>query len=104
MCRCGNPAGQVQEVIKYLAGFNITNNSKYGPPHSFGKLWFDIEGAAYWNKDKTANVHFLEAYGTCSYGVPGTGTGVCVCVCSEPCALRHGQVLWCATFALAVAG
>ena len=49
-------------MIKYLAGFNITNNSKYGPPHTFGKLWFDIEGPQYWHSSAADNVKFLGEY------------------------------------------
>jgi hypothetical protein len=52
----------VQDTINYLASYNITNNSPYGPPHTFGMLWFDIEGPGYWDSDPSANVNFLSAY------------------------------------------
>ncbi len=52
----------MQDTINYLASYNITNNSPYGPPHTFGMLWFDIEGPGYWDSDPSANVNFLSAY------------------------------------------
>lgn len=33
--------------------------SKYGPPHSFGMIWFDIEGPQYWGA-RDNNIAFIQ--------------------------------------------
>lgn len=55
----GNPAGQVQSMVSYLKHYNITNRSPYGPPHTYGMLWFDIEGTQYWGS-QAANNQFIK--------------------------------------------
>lgn len=52
-------AGQVDQVVSYLASYNVTNRSPYGPPHTYGMIWFDIEGPEYWGNPDD-NVAFIQ--------------------------------------------
>jgi len=48
-------------MVSYLASYNITNNSPYGPPHTYGRVWLDIEGPGlYWGSDHSANANFIQ--------------------------------------------
>lgn len=56
---CGNPEGQISATVSHLAQYNISSHSPYGPPHSFGTIWLDIEGPQYWG-DQSANIAFIK--------------------------------------------
>lgn len=47
-------------MVTYLESYNITNNSPYGPPHTYGRLWLDIEGPQYWSSSQTSNRNFIQ--------------------------------------------
>ena len=49
--KCGDPAGQVRETIKFLNQSNAPIN----------RLWFDIEGSQYWTLGHTDNFRFFES-------------------------------------------
>eukprot|EP01132_Coremiostelium_polycephalum_P000941 gene941-1193_t len=47
---CGNGAGQVESMVKYLNSYNA----------NYGMIWFDIEGpGTYWGGDQAANQAFF---------------------------------------------
>ena len=54
------PEGQVSGLISYLRGYNITCRSHYGPPHTFGMLWLDIEAPQIWSHDQAVNQKFIQ--------------------------------------------
>lgn len=53
----GNPAGQVDSMLNYLAGFNI--HSGGSPPGTYGMVWLDIEGTQYWHSSQSENRDFF---------------------------------------------
>eukprot|EP00050_Salpingoeca_kvevrii_P010128 m.6746 g.6746 ORF g.6746 m.6746 type:complete len:310 (+) comp2649_c0_seq2:251-1180(+) len=53
----GDPAGQVNEMLNYLAQFNIHPNR--APPATYGMVWLDIEGPQYWSSSHTNNQNFF---------------------------------------------
>ena len=52
--QCGNPAGQMTDAIRSLAGDSAANATKYG------MLWVDVEDASLWSANHAANVAFLQ--------------------------------------------
>ncbi|GAM23692.1 hypothetical protein SAMD00019534_068670 [Acytostelium subglobosum LB1] len=49
---CGNGAGQVEEMVKYLKSYKAT----------IGMVWFDIEGpGTYWSSSHTDNRNFFNS-------------------------------------------
>ena len=59
-CAASSPNGQVAGLVNYLRKYNITNRSHYGPPHSFGMLWLDIEAPQVWSRDQGDNQNFIQ--------------------------------------------
>jgi hypothetical protein len=58
--RCGDAAGQMRSMVDNLAKYNVSFNSRYGPPHTYSKLWMDVEGPQYWLGSASENVKFLK--------------------------------------------
>ncbi|KAF2077704.1 hypothetical protein CYY_001021 [Polysphondylium violaceum] len=47
---CGNPAGQIQSMVKYYKSFNANIHT----------IWIDVEGpGVYWSESQTANRNFF---------------------------------------------
>lgn len=55
-----NPEDQVGGLVDYLARYNISCRSRYGPPHTFGMLWLDIEAPQLWSSSQDANRNFIQ--------------------------------------------
>lgn len=68
---CGNPAGQIDDTINYLASHNVKvlkqdelesfrNGTSPAPLQAtVGMLWIDIEGTQYWSSTTSNNVNFV---------------------------------------------
>ena len=55
----GNPAGQVNSMLDYLAKYNVKHANPSHGPNTFGTVWIDIEGTQYW-RDESYNRNFLQ--------------------------------------------
>jgi len=71
---CGNPAGQIDATISYLASHSVrvlkqnetresleTQNGKDVVGATVGMLWLDIEGFDYWSSTPSNNVNFISS-------------------------------------------
>mmetsp|Transcript_18862 Transcript_18862/g.31557 ORF Transcript_18862/g.31557 Transcript_18862/m.31557 type:complete len:236 (+) Transcript_18862:231-938(+) len=68
---CGDPAGQMDDTISYLAAHDVkvlkkgqlreeagnSTDGKLGA--TVGMLWIDVEGTQYWSSSTSSNVNFL---------------------------------------------
>jgi len=60
LAAAASPEDQVAGVVEYLGRYNISCRSRYGPPHSFGMLWLDIEAPQLWSRSQADNRNFIQ--------------------------------------------
>eukprot|EP00055_Hartaetosiga_balthica_P011607 m.53345 g.53345 ORF g.53345 m.53345 type:complete len:169 (-) comp7663_c0_seq2:169-675(-) len=66
----GDAQTQVDEMVNYLAKFNIKPGGS--KPATYGMLWLDIEGPQYWSKSQGTNQAFFNGLVSRakSHGIP----------------------------------
>jgi len=64
---CGNPSGQMDTTIDYLASHSVRlakmgeNRTESTLGATIGMLWIDVEGTQYWGSSTSSNTDFIAA-------------------------------------------